>query len=248
MAGNSGVDYATPLSSSFHLMEAGAQKARESYNELVRAASALSPLSGPVAVLQVQHNLGSIRSELDKILKKVEYALQHWAPVLSLISTSLEWVGHVKTPLSELSLRCTEPADEDLAKWTGDAASAYNRKAAQQKDAVNDTVLKAEYISSWLFKVAQSNVDFAAQLAKIITNIAGKVAAAAAKAATVVLIPLIVQECSSAISSLVESGLNILVSVGQRFVQLLGDVRDLNGQIGDHTKLPGGSWPEAVGG
>jgi hypothetical protein len=38
------------------------------------------------------------------------------------------------------------------------------------------------------------------------------------------------------------------ISIGQRFIDALGNVRDLGTQVGDHSRLPGGNWPEAVRG
>jgi hypothetical protein len=42
--------------------------------------------------------------------------------------------------------------------------------------------------------------------------------------------------------------MNTLLTIGQRFVDALGNVRDLATQVGDHSKLPGGRWPQAVSG
>ncbi|MFK3985255.1 hypothetical protein ACI2K4_33385 [Micromonospora sp. NPDC050397] len=241
-------EYTGPFNTAFDQIREGAQKAVDAFNDLVAKVNRWAWLIGPAALWWIKHNLDAIRDALDKVLEKVRYAIEHQLPVLSLISISFRWVGEVKTPVSELSFAATEPADEDLVKWTGDAAAAYTRKSTQQKAAIDESVLKAEFISQWLFKIAKANVDFAAELAKIVTGLANKIVEAAAEAGGVITLPLVIETLGNSVGTLVEEGLNILITVGQRFVDALGNVRDLATQVGDHSKLPGGNWPQAVRG
>jgi hypothetical protein len=242
------VEYTTPFNTAFQQIQEGAKKAVDAFNDLVDKVNHWSWLLGGAALLWIKHNLDKVRSALRQVLDKVKYALQHQTPVLSLIDVSFRWVREVKTPVSELSFAATEPADEELVTWTGDAATAYNRKATQQKGGVDESVAKAEFISQWLFKIAKANVDFAAELAKIVTSLAGKIVQAVADAAGVITLPLVVDTLGKAVGDVVTAGLDTLISVTQRFVDALGNVRDLATQVGDHSKLPGGRWPEAVRG
>lgn len=242
------IAYAAPFNTAFQQIQDGAKKAVDAFNDLVDKVHTWSWLLGGAALLWIKHNLEKVRSALQTILDKVKYAVEHQAPVLSLIDVSFRWVREVKTPVSELSFAATEPADEELVAWTGDAAAAYNRKATQQKGAVDEAVAKAEFVSQWLFKIAKSNVDFAAELAKIVTSLAGKLVQAVADAAGVITLPLVVDTLGKAVGDLVSAGLDTLISVTQRFVEALGNVRDLATQVGDHSKLPAGRWPEAVRG
>ena len=57
-----------------------------------------------------------------------------------------------------------------------------------------------------------------------------------------------IDKLSDSVGKVVEDGLNDLISIATRFVDAVGNVRDIAGQVGDHTKLPGGRWPEAVRG
>jgi hypothetical protein len=181
-------------------------------------------------------------------MEKVTYAIDHQVPVLSLISTSFRWVEQVKTPVSDLSLAAVQPASYELANWLGPVASSYSTIAGQQKGAVDDAVAKAEFISQWLFKIAKANVDFAVQLAKTVTSVAGKLTQAAVDATTVIDIPWAIDKLSDSVGKVVEDGLNDMISIATRFVDAVGNARDIAGQVGDHTKLPGGRWPEAVRG
>jgi hypothetical protein len=166
--------------------------------------------------------------------------------VLSLMLVSFRWVDEVKTPASDLAYRALEPADENIVKWTGDAATAYNNKAGKQKAALDETVVKAEFISQWLFKIAKANVDFALKLADLVSAVAGDIAQAAVDATTVIDIPWAIDALADSVGRIVTAGIDQLIDIGRRFVDALGNVRDIATQVGDHTKLPGGNWPEAV--
>jgi hypothetical protein len=220
---------------------------RCAYNKIVDTVNHWSWSFGIAVGWWIKHSLDKVRSGLDTVRDKVAYAADHQIPVLSLINTSFYWIDEAKTPISELSFQTTEPRDENMAKWTGDAASSYNAKATKQKAAVDEAVTKSEFISQWLYKIAKSNVDFVVALAKIVNDIAGKLAQAA-DAATVIDIPWAVDKLADSIGTMVKGLLDTIAQVGQRFVEALGNVRDIASQVGDHSKLPGGNWPEAVRG
>jgi hypothetical protein len=241
-------EYLEPYTTAFQQMREGMARATDGFTALVENIRSVAFLLGTTAMSWIIRRLHEIREAINKLLERVKYAIEHETPVISLIKISFRWVHEVKTPISGLSFVTTEPRDEDLVRWSGDAASAYARKSAQQKAAVDEAAAKAEFISQWLFKIAKSNVDYAVQLAKIVTNVAAKIVEAVAEAGGVITIPLVVETLGNAIGSLVESGLNTLLEIGKRFVEALGNVRDLASQVGDHSKLPGGRWPEAVRG
>ncbi|WP_246158416.1 hypothetical protein [Catellatospora sichuanensis] len=244
----SDIEYREPFRKAFEEIRTGLDKAIDEFNKIVDQVKDWAWLLGGAALWWIKNNLDAVRDGLQKIMDRVRYAFDHELPVLSLITTSFKWVHQVKGPVSELSFATTEPRNENLAKWTGDAAGAYRDKAGKQKAAVDETVAKAEFISQWLFKIAQANVDYAVELAKIVTGLAGKLTQAAVDATTVIDIPWAIDTLAESAGDLVEDGLNNLLSIGERFVDALGNVRDLATQVGDHSKLPGGRWPEAVRG
>lgn len=245
---SSDIEYRAPFLKAFEEVRTGVKKAIEEFNKIVDEVKHWAWLLGGAALWWIKNNLDAVREGLQKIIDRVRYAFAHELPVLSLITTSFSWVNEVKGPVSELSFTTTEPRDENLAKWTGDAASSYRDKANKQKAAVDETVAKAEFISQWLFKIAQANVDYAVELAKIVTSLAGKLTQAAITATTVIDIPWAIDTLAKSTGDLVTAGLDNLLSIGDRFVDALGNVRDLATQVGDHSKLPGGRWPEAVRG
>jgi hypothetical protein len=241
-------EYTEPFNKAFDQISEGIKKCVDAFNDLVGKVRKWAWLLGAAALWWIKRSLDKARKALEDIMAKVKYALEHQTPVISLMNISFEWVSKVRTPISELSFPCTKPQNENLYKWSGDAASSYNAKAGQQKGAVDDCVAKSEFISQWLFKIAKSNVDFAAKLAEIVTGMAGKFAQALVDAGGVITIPWAVDTLGSAVGDLVSKGLDLLVNIGQRLIEALGNVRDLTSQAGDHSKLPSGMWPEAVRG
>ncbi|MEH0828822.1 MULTISPECIES: hypothetical protein [unclassified Micromonospora] len=246
--GTSDIEYGEPFNMAFDQIRSGIDTAVGKFNEIVDQVKEWKWLLGPAALWWIKHNLDATRSALNAVLDHVDRALEHQLPVLSLINTSFRWVNDVKRPVSDLSFVTTEPVDENLAKWTGDAASAYNAKAVKQKAAIDESVLKSEFISQWLFKIAKANVDYAVELAKIVTGLAGKLVQAAAEATTVIDLPWAISTLAESVGDSVTAGLNTLLTIAQRFVDALGNVRDIATQVGDYSKLPGGQWPQAVRG
>ncbi|MEU6021925.1 hypothetical protein [Micromonospora sp. NPDC047134] len=242
------LEYGEPFNKAFDQIRTGINTAIESFNQLVDKVNSWKWLLGPAALWWIKNNLDDVRGGLNNVLDRVDHALEHQLPVLSLINISFRWVTDVKSPVSNLSFVTTEPDNQNLAKWTGDAASAYNSKAIKQKAAVDETVVKAEFISQWLFDIAKANVDYAVELAKIVTGLTGKLVQAVAEASTVIDLPWAISTLAKSIGDLVTAGLNTLLTIGQRFVDALGNVRDIATQVGDHSKLPGGQWPQAVRG
>ncbi|MGC4750580.1 hypothetical protein ACLQ28_33700 [Micromonospora sp. DT201] len=68
------------------------------------------------------------------------------------------------------------------------------------------------------------------------------------RGATVIDLPWAISTLAESVGDLVAAGLDVLLTIGQRFVDALGNIRDIATQVGDHSKLPGGRWPEAVKG
>ncbi|MFJ9975362.1 hypothetical protein [Streptomyces cyaneofuscatus] len=242
------LEYGEPFNKAFDQIRVGVDLAVEGFNDVVSRVNEWAWLIGPAALLWIKHNIDAARRGLREVMDRVDHALEHQMPVLSLISMSFRWITEVKTPVSQLSFAISEPIDQNLVKWTGDAARAYADKAAKQRAAVDESVLKAEFISQWLFKIARANVDYAVELATIATNLAGKFTQAAVDATTVINIPWAIDTLAKSVGDIVTAGLDTLLRIGERFVDALGNVRDIATQVGDYSKLPGGRWPEAVRG
>jgi hypothetical protein len=215
----------------------------------VLGGAAVGGLAGAAAVgYYLYRNLDTIREALNKILSEAETAIRNGTPVLSLIHHSYAWVTTVKTPASDLMYKVDDFVNYDFVSWSGPAAEVYKDKRARQKDAVGELVAKAEFISSWLFKIAKANVDYAVELAKVLTALVGALAAALVNAGSVINLLFSLDDLAELVGRFVEGYLNAVLLRVRLLVESLGDVRDLFSVVGDHSKLPGGKWPEAVRG
>jgi hypothetical protein len=241
-------EYADLLNRAFDLMHEAVAKAVREFNKLVHIVNLFAWQLGTATLLWIKRNLDKVREALNQLIAKVRHATEHQLPVIALIKKSFAWVKEVRGPASDLSLRSTEPADEDLTKWTGDAFLSYNRRALGQRAAIDETAMRADFISQWLFTIARANVDYAAELAKIATAFAGHVVDALFEAAFVITIPWAIATVAEAAGALTTAGFNNLIEITRRLVAALGDARDLGSRFADNSKLPHGSWPQAVRG
>jgi hypothetical protein len=79
-----------------------------------------------------------VRTVLSELQEMIRYALEHQTPVISMIRAGFRWINEVKLPVSEMSNASTEPMDNYLPSWTGDAATAYKDKALRQRAAIDE--------------------------------------------------------------------------------------------------------------
>ncbi|WP_307850578.1 hypothetical protein [Micromonospora sp. H61] len=232
----------------FEVIEPAVDLLIAKFNELVGEVKQSAWLLGPAAIFMVKRDLGTLRAALEQLIGKVEYALEHQVPVLSLIQASFGWLAEVKRPISDLSVATVQPDNRNFAKWMGDAANAYNAGAAIQRAAVDEVTSRAEFISKWLFDVVTANVDYAIGLAQVVTDVLGRIAQGLADVAGVVTIPWAMDLLAESVGDIVEGTFNHLLTVAQRQFDAAGMMRDVAGQITDRSKLPGGKWPQMVTG
>jgi len=242
-----------PFNQAFDKIKEGIKQAVDRFNELVGKVQdkwwmfSLAGAAGAAAALYIKHGLDTCRDALEQLIEKVNYAVEHQTPVLSLIIASFKWISQVETPVSEMSTLVNRPENENLAKWTGDASTSYRiYKLPEQKGAVDDAVAKAQFISKWLFTIAKSNVEYAVKMAEIVVKFVESIVALVAKAATVVGIAEAAGELGDLAGQVVKDGFTALTEIGMKLLTTLGDVRDLWSEVGNHSKLLHGKWPEAV--
>lgn len=241
-----------PFNKAFDQIREGIDKAVEAFEKIVNIAMdwkwGLAGGTGWAAQWWMKSNLDDIRDALNSVIERVNHAVERQLPVVSLIIASFRWLHDVYTPASELPSGITDPISDNFWRWTGVAANAYKAEVTKQVSAAKDIVEKSDFISQWLFKVGQGNLDYAVGLAKIVTGIAGDLAQAASEAVTVIDLPWALSTLAGTIGDLVTAGLDNLLDIGVRFVEALGNVRDIVAEVGDHTNFPGGKWPQTVRG
>lgn len=241
-----------PFKQAMDKLQQGYDLAKKKFEELVNKINdqwwMLVSAAGAAFLWWLKDKLGKLRDALERLGKKIKEIVEHHTPVVSLIIASFRWLDKVHSPISELSSKTVAPKDQNMYKWTGDAALAYRTKATAQQGAVDDATKKAEFISGWLMKVAKSNVDTSVELAKKVAEFADSIVALVTKAATIIGLAEAAGELGDLAGDAVEKMINFVIEAAKALVNTLGNVRDLWASAGDHSKLPGGKWPEAVTG
>jgi hypothetical protein len=239
--------YTGPLDELFGKIDGEVQKIIDKYNSAVHHINDWKYVLGP-ALIWISDALQKIRDGLDKVVKLVQYAVEHHIPVVSLIVQSFNWQDHVQKDVAAMVTSVDAAADPNLAYWEGGAATEYRNRAKTQRDAVEaigGQGGKADAISSWLIKIAQLNVAFMTGLVDMVANFLGAVVTAALESATVVEIPFAVQDLAGAIGGLVTGSINMLAKIANQLMETVGSIRDAHGLMND-PRLPGGQWPQAV--
>ncbi len=247
----SATDYTGPFEKFATTIEDNFQKACDKFEEIV---DKLNSWKMRIALAAAGPALGwFIKSQLEKLLeglrrlkKLVDELLKHHMPIISLMNQSFAWTHKIKGPVSNLSADCTTPHSDNMYYWTGAASEAYKDKAAKMGGAVDEVSDRSEFMSAWLFTVTKTNVEYVKQLAEIVTSLIGKIVDAAAKAKSVIGLPLLGQTIGDAAGELTEKGLNALLQLGVNLVSALGDVRDVDGVLENNKNLPNGAWPNVV--
>jgi hypothetical protein len=227
---------------------AGFGQVVQSADRFAMLAPLIAPGLGGLAVWWIANHLKEIREALEKVIKVVRTILTNSTPVLSLIHHSFSWISDVKTPASDIVFAAGRDAKLNLVQWSGPAADIYHRIDGEQKDAVGEVVGKADFISSWLYKIVEGNVSYAQETLKTVTSIVGELVQAAVDAETVIDVPWAIDKLASVVGQLVEALLNQLLTIAQRVISSIGSYRDLVSATGDHSKLGPAGWPDAVKG
>jgi hypothetical protein len=200
---------------------------------------------GP-AVFLVQKHLESILKGVKDLVALVTYAFEHHVPVVSMIVRSFRWVTEVKTPMSDLSVPAMEARNPELEYWSGPGASGYWKRMGAQRDAINEVTAKAEYISAWLMKIATANVKFMVDLATTVVEVLSKFVTVSLETLSIVAIPNAVSTLAKEAGGILAKGFKVMAGYANEVMEALGNARDIVSEVGDHTKLPNGQWPQAV--
>lgn len=240
------IDLNPPLTMAFEAIEAGMRQAAEKFNEIVERVRELCLVVPPPVLLWIRDRLDVCREMVQEVLDKAGHALDHQIPVLALVSTSFAWLEQVRRPVSGLSARVATPESPAIGAWSGAAADAYRGIVDRQQAAALDVAEKANLISGWLYGIVTANIDYAIELARIVTQLVGRLAETAIEIGAVVTLPWAVEALAEAIGELLTAGLDNLLSIAERFVDAIGNVRNVHASLSDHSKLPGGNWPAAV--
>jgi hypothetical protein len=145
------------------------EEIRRGYDEIIKRFNELvqrTNLDGTLAMVASR-----IRSGIEKLLDLVIHVVDNGFPVVSLFEESIRWLTDIRLPASDIAARISEPQDDNLPGWQGNAGLAYREKAAVQRQAIDKFVENCALISIWLFEIGRQNVDYAVGLLKTIAAV-----------------------------------------------------------------------------
>jgi methyl-accepting chemotaxis protein len=201
-------------------------------------------------VKKISNILRKVKEGVDKIFEKVEKAIDGSVPIISLITTALDWNTHVNIPLSEIAPDLSPSGAID--NWRGPAHETYLSRVQDQSDAVAAVVGKVKSTSDWLADVARMNMGYVQKLTEFGAALVGKLTstgtAVAETPADPAAIVSISSELAETVGKIAEDVLALLVLLAERLVEVTTEINKLAGEYSDHIGLPGGRWPQAVSG
>ncbi len=236
------------LENAFTTLQQGVDTCVDGFNSIVAKVRDLAWLIGPIPMYFIRNNLDDVREHLKSLLDVAGKVLQGGVPILSLFTTSIDYLNAVQTPVSDISYDIGTPADDNLHHWTGGASAAYKQKQAAQKAATDRMVDNATFMSKWLFDIGKSNVAYAVELVKIVVDVGSELVTVTTNGLSVINLQFALDDLGEALKKLVKAGLNQLAELANKFVATLGDVRDVLEKRARHTEFEGGHWPQAVHG
>jgi hypothetical protein len=252
-AASSQGEWTTTINQAFDLAKKAVDEVNKGFQALIDHVSSwkLAAVIIPVpVVIWIKQQIKNVSEHMKLLIDLVRYAVERQTPIVSLIYQSFNWLEHVKAPMSELSSVASEPrqGNSNFNKWEGDAAKTYGQKIGKQVGAINAITSHADFISAWLYKIADENVKYMVELADFGAKMAGAIAKAAANTGTVINIPFAIDTLANEVGDAVEASVKQLINIGERFFSALGNVRDITSVLSDHTNFPSQQWPQAVTG
>lgn len=234
------------LENAFDALRTGVDVCVDGFNRLVDEINHHAWLLGPIPMFFIRNHVEDIRAQLKTLLDVAQKVLQGGVPVLSLFTTSIDYLTAVQTPVSDISYDISAPAEDNLHYWTGAASLSYKQKQAVQKAAADRTVENATFMSKWLFDIGKTNVAYAVELVKIVVDAGSELVSVITNGLSIVNIQFALDDLAEALEKLIKAGLNQLVELANKFVATLGDVREVLERRARHTELADGHWPQAV--
>jgi hypothetical protein len=168
-----------------------------------------------------------------------------------LFEAALAYSGSINDKLSDLPNDMTGIGDIDL--WRGPAKLSYEKRVADQKDAVTASVKKVQDSSSWLAMVAAENTTYMTELGERVSSIIGQLVTVCVDigetlsgAVTQAVVTL--GDFSEILGELTTQLMQYALGLAKRLADVVSQVNELEISRHDKSGLGGGKWPAAAAG
>jgi hypothetical protein len=199
------------------------------------------------AVIMIRNAIEKVLDAVRQLLERVDYALDHYAPVVSLFRAASGWTA-VMTSLSEIAGTVLRDIDNtSLRDWKDDARDKYSEDIVfHQQKAADAARGNAAYISNMLSEIGRSNTEFATGLVRTVAKVFAQVGQIALELASVVGSPFAIQDAAGLISEAIEGLAEMVMSAVDSFAAAVERIQNAENELSNHTYFPGGKWPVAV--
>jgi len=202
------------------------------------------------ALSKIQQLLELAKSKIGELLEKAEKSVAGSVPVASLFSRAFDLGDRVNRPLTGMFGDMTGSGEID--SWRGPAKLTYEKRVADQQQAITNSSDKVEALATYLGDAATANMTYMADLGARMGEVYGAVtttcidlAAAGAGAITQVMDAL--AHFSEVIGTVVNQIIGYITALGARIAEVLNEILALETEKSDLTGLtPDGKWPAAV--
>jgi hypothetical protein len=234
------------LEQAFGQMRTGIDTCVDNFNRIVGGVNHWAWLLGPIPMYFIKNHLDDLRDALHDGIEVAEKVLRSGVPVLSLFTTSIDYLNAAQAPVSDIAFDISTPRDDNLHYWSGAASAAYQQKQGAQRSAADKAAENATVISKWLFDVGKTNVAYAVEIVQMLVDAGAELVNVVVDAASVIDLQFSLDHLAEAVRKLITAAVNQLVGLANKFVATLGDCRELLARRNDHGAFADGRWPQAV--
>jgi len=201
------------------------------------------------AVVRIRAAMATIGPMVTAILTKMQKAVEGSVPVLPLFEAALDWGTKIDPPLSELAPDMTGSGKID--SWRGPAKLTYEKRVADQIDAVDAVVGKVKATANWLGEVGMGNTEYMGSLAGLMAELANELTrmilnVAVVGGGAITQAAFTLERAVDLIGRAVATEATYTANLGTRLAQVIEQIEKLATEWGDHSGLPGGAWPQSV--
>lgn len=225
----------------------GRDKLVEKAHEMVDAYNANRWRFGILDIAVVRPAVGKVLDTLPQLIATVDYALDHYVPVLSLFRGAANWTRHAMTPVSEIVGAIDRDIDKASLDWQDRGREIYAGDVVpHQRDAAAAVKDNAAHISNMLAEIGRANIGYATDIIKKVAEVYARIVAIVIELASIVGSPFAIQDAAGLVERAINHFVGLVSASVNHFAETIVRIQDAENEISDHTFFPNGHWPQAV--
>jgi hypothetical protein len=198
-------------------------------------------------ILMAKGAVEKVLDVLPKLIETIDYALDHYTPVISLYRAGSGWTREVMTPVSEITGSINRDLDKVGLDWEDRAREIYSGDIVpHQHDAAGAVRDNAAYISNMLSEIGTANTDYATDVVEKVAEVYAQLVVVIAELASLIGSPFAIQDAAGLIEKGITSFVGVVTAAVDSFAAAVERIQNAENELSNHTYFPGGEWPQAV--